>query len=49
MTALRDSAGETRGLDEGVPGWVSDLGEGDFGTCKMLGDGLEDSVEEKIR
>ena len=33
----------------GVPGGVSDSGKWDFGTCKMLGDGLEDSVEEKTR
>jgi hypothetical protein len=33
----------------GVPGGVSDSGKWDFGTCKILGDGLEDSVEEKTR
>jgi hypothetical protein len=42
-------AGETRGLGEGVPGWVSDSGQGDFGVGKMLGNGLEDSVEGKTR
>ena len=31
LTALRDSAGQMRALGEGVPGWVSDSGKGDFG------------------
>jgi hypothetical protein len=31
LTALRDSAGETRALGEGVPGWVSDSGKGNVG------------------
>jgi hypothetical protein len=35
LTALRDSAGETRGLGEGVPGWVSDSGQRDFGKSRL--------------
>jgi hypothetical protein len=31
LTALRDSAGETRALGEGFPRGVSDSGQGNFG------------------